>query len=483
MPRSAARARTLLIDGGCVVPMDPARSRHDNGCVLIRDGAIAFAGERAALDPALAAEAAAAEERIDARGCIVVPGLVNAHQHHWYGLFRGLGGGMRLEQWIGNLLLPAGAAMTAADAQAASRLACLEMLAGGTTTCLNHSVTATDEAWVEATLQPVLESGMRQLFCKELRPQRLDEQLGRARELHARWDGAGDGRIALGLTIETTAHWVAAGTCSEELVLAGHALARELDLRISDHVASGTMSREGGYLRFVLETGHTDVAFLHDLGVLDERWVLAHAVHLRDRDLELLAASGAGVAHTPTSEAARGAGVAPIRRMREAGVPVALGSDGPMVDASVDMVEQMKVAIVQQNQLHLDPLALTPLDALAMATVDAAHVLGLDDRIGSLEPGKRADVAIFDLERPGVAPYHDPVAALVQSAAGCGARNVLVDGEPLVRDGAFVRTSADDVRAILAEARERAAALLARAEVPAHRAGDAAARAALPAYV
>src|SRR5258708_31848 len=133
----AAHPRTLLVAGGCVVPMDPARSRHDDGYVLIRDGAVAEVGPLAMLDPAIAA---AVDERIDARGCIVVPGFVNTHQHHWYALFRGLGGGMRLEQWIGNLLLPAGRAMAAADAGAASRLACLEMLGTGTTTCLNHSV-------------------------------------------------------------------------------------------------------------------------------------------------------------------------------------------------------------------------------------------------------------------------------------------------------------------------------------------------------
>src|SRR5215213_2881948 len=473
----AAHARTVLVAGGCVVPMDRERSRFDDGYVLIRDGAIAAVGELAALDSAVAD---AADERIDARGCIVVPGFVNAHQHHWYDLFRGLGGGMRLEQWIGNLLLPAGRAMTAADSAAASRLACLEMLGTGTTTCLNHSVTVTGPDWIEATLAPVVESGMRQLFCKELRPQALDDQLALARAAHERWHGAGDGRIAVGLTIETTAHWVAAGTCSEELVLAGHVLARELGLRITDHVAGGTMSREGGYLRFVLETGRTDLEFLHGLGVLDDRWVLAHAINVRDRDVELIAASGAGVAHTPTSEAIRGAGLAPIRRLRDAGVVVGLGSDGRMVDTSVDLVEQMKVAILQQNQLHLDPLALTPLDALAMATIDSARLLGMDDRIGSLEPGKRADLAIFDLERPTIAPYHDPVAALVQSARGCEVRDVLVDGEPLVRDGAFTRVGADDVRSIVGEARERAHALLARADVPAHRA---AARADLPAYV
>ncbi len=464
---------STLIEGGVVATMDAGRSRYDHGWVLVRDGVIAGVG-----DAPTRPDAADVDERIDAGGCIVVPGLVNAHQHHWYSLFKGLGAGMLLEQWISDLLLPAGAALTSADLEIASWLSCLEMLGGGTTTCLNHSVTRSDDAAVAATLQPVVESGMRQLFAKEVRPDGLEDELALAQALHGRWNGAANGRIALGLVVETSAHWVAVGACSEELVLRADALAARLGMRVSDHIAGGTMSREHGYLRFVLETGRTDVEYLHQLGVLDDKWVLAHALNARDRDIELTAASGATVVHTPTSEASRGAGIAPIRRYRDAGARVALGSDGPMVDTSVDMIEQMKATILLQNQLHLDPSAVVAEDALAMATIEAAAALGLDAQIGSLEPGKRADVAVFDLEQPHCAVHHDPVAALVHSARGSDVRWVLVDGEPLVREGAFVRHDRDAVRAIVGEARARAHELLARADVPAHHA--AAARRALP---
>jgi 5-methylthioadenosine/S-adenosylhomocysteine deaminase len=271
--------------------------------------------------------------------------------------------------------------------------------------------------------------------------------------------------VTIGLVLESTAHWVAMGTSSEELIVRGDELAARLGARVSDHVAGGTMSRESGYLRFMLEMGRTDIEFLHQLGVLDRKWVLAHAIHARDRDIELIAAAGASVAHTPTSESSRGGGITPIKRFRDAGILVSLGSDGPMVDTSVDMVEQMKAAIMFQNQLHRDPLALTPYEALAMATCDAAEALGLAESLGSLEPGKRADLAVFDLENPSCGVWHDPVAALVHSRAGL--RAVLIDGEQLVRDGELTRTTADDVREILAEARQRADQLLRRADVPA----------------
>ena len=461
---------SLLVDGGVVVTMDSERTRFSPGFVEIRDGAITAVGPSTdgGLQPA-----DDAGDRLDAAGCIVVPGLINTHQHHWYNLFKGLGGGMLLEQWIQNLLAPTAAAMTPADFEASSRLACLEMLATGTTSCLNHSVTATGLEEVEATLAPVIESGMRQLFAKEVRPPDLDSQLELAAEVHDRWEGAGGGRIAIGLVIESTAHWIAMGTSSEPLIQRGNELAARLGARISDHVASGTMSREHGYLRFVLEMGRTDLEFLHQLGVLDSKWVLGHAINASDRDIELIAESGASISHTPTSESARAGGFAPVKRFRDARIPVHLGSDGPMVDTSVDMVEQMKALILIQNQLHGDPLAVTPEDALAMATCDAARALGLDDRIGSLEPGMRADLAIFDLETPAGGVWHEPVAALVHGARTGGVRDLIVEGVPLVGDGELTRADRATVREVLAEARARATELLERADVPAHSVGAA----------
>jgi 5-methylthioadenosine/S-adenosylhomocysteine deaminase len=470
-----ADGQTLLIEGGHVATLDPERRVVEDGFVLVRDGAIDAVGTAAELPDV------EPDERIDARGCIVVPGLVNTHQHHWYNLFKGLGGGMLLEQWIQNLLVPTSRALTPRDLEVSGRLACLEMVTTGTTTYLNHSVSVTGLEEVEATVRPALESGLRQLFAKEIRPDPIDEQLALAEEVHHRFDGTGDGRIRIGFVIESTAHWVALGTCSEELVVRGNDLADRLGgVRIGSHIAGGTMSRDSGYLKFVREMGRTDLEFLHQLGVLDGKWVLAHAIHARDHDIELIAAGGATVSHTPTSESARGGGITPVARMRKAGISVALGTDGPMVDTSVDMVEQMKAVILFQNQLHNSGTAIRPMEALAMATIDAAGMLGLADEIGSLEPGKRADIAVFDLATPHSAIWHDPVAALVGSARGTDAKAVVVDGEVLVRDGALVRYDRAAVGEILTEARACADALLARTDVPAHRAGE---RENLPAIV
>ena len=457
------RQPTLLISGGEVHTVDAAGTVLPGGWVLVEGSSIAAVG------PAGEEPDAGADRTIDASGCVVVPGFVNTHQHLWYCLFKGLGGGMRLEQWIGNLLAPTARALQPADLEAGSRLACLEMVESGTTTCLHHSVSSLDEEAVEATLRPSMESGMRQVLAKEIRPEPLEDQLSLAEALHGRWDGAAGGRVGIAFVIETTAHWVAMGTCSEELVLRGHELARRLGVRVSTHVAGGTMSREQGYLRFVREMGRTDIEFLQRLGVLDEHWLLAHAIYPRDGDLALMAAAGVSVSHCPTSEGSRGAGITPVRRMLDAGITVGLGSDGPMVDTSVDMVEQMKAVRLFQNQLRLDPSAITPEAALRMATIDAARSIGLDHRIGSLEAGKEADIAVFDLEQPASAVCHEALAVLVHSLRGRDVRWLLVAGDQLVDDGRLVKVDEEARRATMAEARARASELLRRADVPAHR--------------
>jgi 5-methylthioadenosine/S-adenosylhomocysteine deaminase len=453
---------SMLIAGGEVHAVDTEGTVFPGGWVLVEDSHIAAVG------PA-GAEPADADERIDASGCVVVPGLINTHQHLWYCLFKGLGSGMLLEQWILNLLAPTARALQPRDLEAGSRLACLEMVASGTTTCLHHSVSDLDEGGVEATLRPTEESGMRQVLAKEIRPDPLDEQLARAESIHARFNGAAGGRIGIAFVIETTAHWVAMGTCSDDLVVRGHALASRLGVRVSSHVAGGTMSREQGYLKFVRAMGRTDIEFLHRLGVLDDRWLFAHCIYPRDHDLELMAAAGVSVSHCPTSESSRGAGITPVRRMLDEGITVSLGSDGPMVDTSVDMVEQMKAVRLFQNQLRLDPSAVTPEQALRMATIDAARSIGMDDQLGSLESGKAADIAVFDLEQPASAVAHDGLGVMVHSLRGRDVRWLLVAGETLVRNGELTRVDAKAAQEICSEARSRANELLERADVPAQR--------------
>ena len=423
--------KTLLFGGLVVAPSMPHLLA--GGDVLVEDTAIAAIGETGAF------AGTPVDRTVDVSDCLVMPGLVNTHQHDWYLLGKGLGDNRYLEAWIRECLFPLKAALTPDDFRIASEVAALDMIRGGTTTCLNHLVAETDEISEEAILSPVVTSGMRQYFAKAVRPGDVDDDFESARACYARWNGAADGRIKVGLVLEATSHWVAAGQSTEEMLIGGHALANELDTFITAHIAGGSMSRDDGYLKFVLERGRTDIEFLYGLGILDRRWILAHTIHTRERDLKLIAESGATVSHTPSSEAARGGGVTPVTAMLENGIRVALGTDGPMVDYTNDMLEQLKWTRLLQNQVHWTPSSVAVETLVAMGTSFGADALGAGDVFGTLAPGLRADIAMFNLNTLHTAVVRNPLSTLVHAVRSSDAKHVMVDGEFLLLDGDFVR--------------------------------------------
>jgi 5-methylthioadenosine/S-adenosylhomocysteine deaminase len=226
---------------------------------------------------------------------------------------------------------------------------------------------------------------------------------------------------------------------TEELIVRGYELARKLKTKISTHIAGGTFSIEKGFLRYLRETGRTDVRYLMQLGLLDPHWVLIHGIHVTELDIEHMARVGCSFVYTPTSESIRGGGIGPFANAWRAGINVALGTDGPMVDYSVDMVEQIKTCMLMQHVRHLDPTRMPVERSIEMATINAAKALGLDQEIGSLESGKRADIAVFDMTRPYVGVLHRPISTFVCAGKGSDARLVMVDGQVAYRDSVFQR--------------------------------------------
>ena len=433
----------ILIKNGYVVTVNPQRDVFPGGFVDVEDGKIVAVGP----GPQTPAPGPG-DEVIDATGCIVLPGLINMHQHHWYTLFKGLADGFLLEDWITGFVFPIVANLSDAAMRASSYVAAMEMLATGTTCSLNHSVTTTAPATVRATIEPQVEVGIRQVYAKELRcktpgnphhPLGLRESLAAFEEEVGRWEGAAHGLVRMAMVIESNAHWVAAGMSTEEMIGEGYALARKLNLRITDHVAGGTFSLEKGFLKYLRETGRTDVRYLMQLGLLDPHWILIHGIHCTELDIEQMARVGCSFVYTPTSESMRGGGIAPFANAHRAGVNVALGTDGPMVDYSVDMVEQMKACSLMQHVRHLDPTRMPVERTIEMATLNGAKALGLDAELGSLEPGKRADIAVFDMKKPYVGVLHRPISTFVAAGKGSDARAVLVNGQIVYRDGRFPR--------------------------------------------
>ena len=460
----------ILIKNGYVVTVNEARDVFPEGAVAIADNRI----------EAVHASAAVLDERgfdevIDARGCLVMPGLVNMHQHHWYALFKGLADGMLLEDWIGGLVFPLVANLSDEAMRVASYQCGMEMLATGTTCSFNHSVTVTTPQTVAAIVEPQAELGIRQIFGKELRcrnprfaahPLTLDESLAALKEEVKRWNGRHDGLVRMGMVIEANAHWTSSGMSTEDLITRGYELARELGVQISSHIAGGTFSLEKGFLKHLRETGRTDVRYLMQLGVLDRQWILAHCIHCTELDLEQMAHVGAHLVYTPTSESIRGGGIGPIANASDLGITTALGTDGPMVDYTDDMFEQIKGCVLLQHQRHMDPTRISIERAVEMATIDGARAAGMEDEIGSLDPGKLADVAVFNMRRRHVGVLQRPLSAFVGAGKGSDAQAVIVGGKIVYRDGQF--TNGPDPDEVLREA-ETLGAEIARKAGLAHR--------------
>lgn len=208
-------------------------------------------------------------------------------------------------------------------------------------------------------------------------------------------------------------------------------------------------------------TGGGDVDYLVRLGALTDNWALIHSLHLKDREIDHVARAGASVISNPVSNAYSCDGIAPLKQMFEAGVNVGLGSDGPYVNCSTDMVEQMKFAALLQNVTHFDPTLVSSERAIEMATINTAKAMGIDHLVGSLEVGKRADVAVFDLRRPHVMVGNRPIGALVFGAHGSDVDTVLVNGAVRLREGRLV--GFDGEEEVLEEAERRAAEVIERA--------------------
>jgi 5-methylthioadenosine/S-adenosylhomocysteine deaminase len=442
----------VLLKNGYVVTVNSDRTVFPGGFIEV-DGAMIVGVGASSATP----NSANFDEVIDLSGCIVLPGLINCHQHHWYTLFKGLADGYLLEDWVTEFLLPLTHHLPVEGMRASSYVSAMEMLSTGTTCSLNHSVTTTPPEMVRATIEPQIELGIRQVFAKELRcrtpgnqhhPLTLDESLAAFEQEFNQWNGKADGRVRMAMVIESNAHWVAAGMTTEELICRGYELARKLKTKISTHIAGGTFSIEKGFLRYLRETGRTDVRYLMQLGLLDPHWVLIHGIHVTELDIEHMARVGCSFVYTPTSESLRGGGIGPFANARRAGVNVALGTDGPMVDYSVDMVEQMKACMLMQHVRHLDPTRMPVERTIEMATINAAMALGLDRELGSLEKGKRADIAVFNIDKPYVGVLHRPISTFICAGKGSDARLVMVDGKTVYRDGAFSRFK-DSNRAIV----------------------------------
>jgi 5-methylthioadenosine/S-adenosylhomocysteine deaminase len=437
---------SLLVRGGIVLTMN---DRFDviEGDVSIVDGAIAAIGD-----------ASGPHDRvIDARGGYVVPGFVQTHIHLCQTLFRGYADDLPLMDWLRTRVWPREAAHTPATLRAAARLATTELLCSGTTSVLTMETVHDTDAVFEA----VGESGIRATIGKCMMdfdaqvPRRLQEATGTSIEeslaIRKRWDGANNGRLRVAFAPRF------AVSCSRELLEAVAALSDEHQSLVHTHASE---SRDEIAIVERL-AGMRNITYLASVRLASPRLCAAHCVWVDDGEQALLREHDVKVLHCPSSNLKLGSGVAPVAAMRARGITVSLGADGAACNNRLDMFEEMRLAALLQA-MRCGPGALPARDALWMATRAGARTLGLEHEVGSLEPGKKADVVVVDRDRPHLVSGPDPYGAIVYAARGSDVRTTIVDGNVLV-DG--FRSVQVDRAEILEEARAAARSLAARAAV------------------
>ncbi|MCU0249166.1 MAG: 5'-deoxyadenosine deaminase [Vicinamibacterales bacterium] len=438
---------SLLIRGGTVLTMNDRLDIVD-GDVLVRDGRIEAVGR---------IDAGRHDTVLDASAALVMPGFIQTHIHLCQTLFRGAADDLALIDWLRTRIWPMEAAHTPASLRASARLAVCELLSSGTTSVLTME-TVHD---TEAVFEEVAASGMRAVVGKCLMdedaavPRRLlqsaREAIDESLDLHRRWDGAAGGRIRAAFAPRF------AVSCSQGLLEEVGALSSRHDVIVHTHA-----SEQQAEIAIVeRRTGKRNIEYFEAIGLASERLCVAHCVWVDQHEQDILASRRVKVLHCPGSNLKLGSGLAPIAELRRRGISVSLGADGAACNNRLDMFEEMRLAAVLQA-VRLGPGALPARDAVWMATREGARALGLEAEIGSVEPGKRADLIVVGLDRPHLAPGGDPYSTLVYAARGTDVRHTVVDGEVLVRDSCPVRL---DPAEVTAGARREAAALLVRAGI------------------
>ncbi|MEU7577557.1 amidohydrolase [Streptomyces sp. NPDC041068] len=410
----------LLVHGGDVLTVDDAGTVVPDGAVAVRAGRIVEVGPADRLRTAY--EAA---EEIDARGCLVLPGLINTHTHLAMNLMRGIADDVTLQGFLERVIPREAEILSPETVAAAMRGAVAESVRGGVTTAL-------DMFWFHEAAEDVArEAGWRLLTGPTFmdvpgppdgRPytERLDWA---AEHLKAYTPAPGTRPVVC-------AH--SAYTLNPAQLTEIAALAREHGALLHVHASENAAE----VANVTEQHGMRPVELLESLGVLGPDTLLAHAVDLTDAEIAAIARTGTKVAHCPVSNLKLGCGIARVPELLDAGVTVGLGTDGAVSSNTLDLLGAVRIAALV-HKAGGDPTAVGAEQAVRMATVESARALGLGDQLGSLEAGKRADLIVVDRDRPHLLPRHDPWSTLAYAAAASDVRDTVVDGRVLMRDRAL----------------------------------------------
>ncbi|SDL74367.1 5-methylthioadenosine/S-adenosylhomocysteine deaminase [Geoalkalibacter ferrihydriticus] len=427
----------LKIDHALIVTMDAGMTIVEDGSVVIDHGEIVAVGPSTILKKRYNAI-----RSINAAGKLVMPGLVNTHTHAAMTLFRGLADDLPLDAWLTKHIWPAEAKfITAESVRSGANLALAEMVRSGTTTFsdmyfyADELAMAANKAGVRAVVGEAI------IDFPTADSQSPAESFATIKELAAKWKN--DPLI----TISVAPH--SPYTCSSETLKSAKKLADDLGLPLTIHV-SETQKEVSDITK---QYGMPPFEYLDSLGFFGGTVIAAHAVYPTSSEIMLMAKKKIGVAHCAVSNMKLASGVAPIQEMFNAGVAVGLGTDGAASNNNLSMFKEMNTATLLQKVSRLEPTAMSARETVKAATIGGAQVLGLDNLIGSLETGKRADLIIIDLNSPHLIPLYNVYSQLVYATNGADVETVIIDGNVVMQDRKLLTL---DEEVVMQEARKLA---------------------------
>jgi len=422
----------LLIVGGTVVTMDASRTVFEDGAVAVKDGKVALTGTRATVTKNLRCK-----QTINAAGKIVIPGLINTHTHVPMSLFRGIADDLDLQEWLTKYIFPAEAKnVTEAFVRAGTKLGLAEMIRGGTTTYCDMYY------FEDAIADETFRAGMRGVLGETIIDfpvadnKTHEEAMAYSERYVNKWKN--NPLIVPALAPHapytvSTAHLKAVRALSDKTNAPVVIHVSETQKEVNDSLAD-----KGKKLR--------PVEYLEKIGFLSDRMIAAHTVHINDKEIDLLKKFGVGSAHCPQSNMKLAAGVAPIPQMLAKDVAVGLGTDGAASNNDLSMWEEMDSAAKLHKVFSGDPKVVSAEQAFEMATIRGARALHLENLIGSIEAGKRADIVIVDANELNQTPFYNVYSSLVYATKAEDVRTVIVNGKIIMLNRSLLTLNENDIK-------------------------------------
>ena len=408
----------LILQNGTVVTMDASRRVIENGAVAVDRGAIVAVGTAAEIN-----QQYKSKQTIDASGKVLIPGLINTHTHVPMSLFRGIADDLDLNEWLTKFIFPAEAKNVTEDfVRAGTKLGLAEMIRGGTTTYCDMYY------YEDAVADETFKAGVRGVLGETIIDfpvadnKTHEEAIAYTEKFINKWKNNSL------ITPALAPH--APYTVSTEHLNNIKRVADKSNAPIIIHVAETKKELDDS----LKDKKLSPVEYLESIGFLSNRVIAAHTVHINDAEIDILKRENVGSAHCPQSNMKLASGVAPIPQMLLKDLAVGLGTDGAASNNDLDMWEEMDTAAKLHKLISNDPKVLNAQQAFEMATIRGAKALHLDDKIGSIETGKRADIVIVDFDSLNQTPFYSVYSSLVYATKASDVRTVIIDGKIVMRD-------------------------------------------------